>query len=285
VVQIAFTGSREVGTAILKLAAEIAPGQAMLKRVVCEMGGKNAIIVDDDADLDEAVTGVISSAFGYAGQKCSACSRLIVVGSIYENFVQRLKLAVESLLPASATRADCLLPPVIDEASHAKLSDIIREPGANVRSLYRGERNATGAGSADADNANVWFVSPAIFEVDDPCHPLMQQELFGPILTVIAARDFFHAIEVANTSEFALTGAVYSRSPRHLQQAREEFRVGNLYLNRPCTGAQVDRQPFGGFKMSGAGTKAGGPGYLLHFAEMRVCTENTMRRGFTPEIL
>jgi RHH-type transcriptional regulator, proline utilization regulon repressor / proline dehydrogenase / delta 1-pyrroline-5-carboxylate dehydrogenase len=277
IVQIAFTGSREVGTAILKLAAEIVPGQTMIKRVVCEMGGKNAIIVDDDADLDEAVTGVLNSAFGYAGQKCSACSRLMVVGSIHKNFVQRLKLAAEALVPASAARADCLLPPVIDETSYDRLQEIILQPGPDVRILHRGEPgSATSAG---------WYVPPAIFEVTDPRHPLMQRELFGPILTVFAARDFSHALEVANTGDFALTGAVYSRSPRHLQQAREEFRVGNLYLNRPCTGAQVHRQPFGGFKMSGAGTKAGGPGYLLHFSEMRVCTENTMRRGFTPEIL
>jgi RHH-type transcriptional regulator, proline utilization regulon repressor / proline dehydrogenase / delta 1-pyrroline-5-carboxylate dehydrogenase len=279
VVQIAFTGSREVGTAILRQAAKIAPGQTMLKRVVCEMGGKNAIIVDDDADLDETVTGVMSSAFGYAGQKCSACSRLIVVGRIHENFINRLRLAAEALTPASAARADCLLPPVIDEASYDRLQEIIHRPGADVRSLLRGEHDPTGCGSAG------WFVAPAIFEVTDPRHPLMQRELFGPILTVFAARDFSHALEVANTSDFALTGAVYSRSPRHLQQAREEFRVGNLYLNRPCTGAQVHRQPFGGFNMSGAGTKAGGPGYLLHFAEMRVCTENTLRRGFAPEIL
>jgi RHH-type proline utilization regulon transcriptional repressor/proline dehydrogenase/delta 1-pyrroline-5-carboxylate dehydrogenase len=274
VVQIAFTGSREVGTAILKQAAEIAPGQAMIKRVVCEMGGKNAIIVDDDADLDEAVTGVLISAFGYAGQKCSACSRLIVVGSIHANFVNRLSLAAEALVPASAARADCLLPPVIDEASYARLWNLINEHGAGVRRGYSIETTGDG-----------WFVPPTIFEVDDPLHPLMQRELFGPILAVFAARDFSHALEVANTCDFALTGAVYSRSPRHLQQAREAFRVGNLYLNRPCTGAQVHRQPFGGFKMSGAGTKAGGPGYLLHFAEMRVCAENTMRRGFAPEIL
>jgi len=274
VVQIAFTGSREVGTSILRLAAEIVPGQSMIKRVVCEMGGKNAIIVDDDADLDEAVTGVIQSAFGYAGQKCSACSRLIVVGPIHDTFVHRLKLAAQALVPTSAERADCLLPPVINQASHDKLQGIIQRPGLDVRSIYCGEAETKG-----------WFVPPAIFEVNDPLHPLMQRELFGPILAVFAARDFSHALEVANTSDFALTGAVYSRSPRHLQQARDEFRVGNLYLNRPCTGAQVHRQPFGGFKMSGAGTKAGGPGYLLHFAEMRVCTENTMRRGFTPEIL
>jgi len=238
------------------------------------MGGKNAIIVDDDADLDEAVTGVLQSAFGYAGQKCSACSRLIVVGSIHENFVNRLRLAAEALVPTSALRADCLLPPVIDEASFTKLYGIIDDPGPNVRSIYRGTAGIEG-----------WFVPPALLEVDDPHHPLMQHELFGPILTVFGARDFARALEVANTSDFALTGAVYSRSPRHLQQGREEFRVGNLYLNRPCTGAQVHRQPFGGFKMSGAGTKAGGPGYLLNFAEMRVCTENTMRRGFAPEIL
>jgi RHH-type proline utilization regulon transcriptional repressor/proline dehydrogenase/delta 1-pyrroline-5-carboxylate dehydrogenase len=274
VVQIAFTGSREVGTSILKTAAEITPGQSMIKRVVCEMGGKNAIIVDDDADLDEAVTGVLGSAFGYAGQKCSACSRVIVHESVRDNFLHRLKLAAESLAPSSATLPGCRLPAVIDEASYTRLQEVIQEQAAGARLVYSGKAAATG-----------WFVPPAIFEVSDPLHPLMQRELFGPVLTVFVARDFSHALEIANTSEFALTGAVYSRSPSHLQRAREEFRVGNLYLNRPCTGAQVHRQPFGGFKMSGAGTKAGGPGYLLHFAEMRVCTENTMRRGFTPEIL
>ncbi len=274
VVQVAFTGSREVGAAILRQTAEIVPGQSMIKRVVCEMGGKNAIIVDDDADLDEAVTGVIKSAFGYAGQKCSACSRLIVVGTIRENFLNRLRLAVVGLVPSSPARADCLLPPVIDEASYDRLGKVIRELGDDVQLIYHGS----------AESEEGWFVPPAIVEVADPDHHLMQDELFGPILTVFGARDFSHALAVANNSAFALTGAVYSRSPSHLQQAREEFRVGNLYLNRPCTGALVDRQPFGGFKMSGAGTKAGGPGYLLNFAEMRVCTENTMRRGFTPEV-
>jgi RHH-type transcriptional regulator, proline utilization regulon repressor / proline dehydrogenase / delta 1-pyrroline-5-carboxylate dehydrogenase len=272
VAQIAFTGSREVGTAILRQAAEIVPGQTMLKRVVCEMGGKNAIIVDDDADLDEAVIGIIGSAFGYAGQKCSACSRVIVLESIRENFLNRLRMAAEALVPQSAVRPDCLLPPVIDQESHARLWKVIEN--TETKLLFRGTTTAEG-----------WFVPPTILQVDDPLHPLMQDELFGPVLTVFVVPDFSRAIEVANTSAFALTGAVYSRSPLHLRQARETFRVGNLYLNRPCTGAQVDRQPFGGFKMSGAGTKAGGPGYLLHFAEMRVCTENTMRRGFAPEIL
>jgi RHH-type transcriptional regulator, proline utilization regulon repressor / proline dehydrogenase / delta 1-pyrroline-5-carboxylate dehydrogenase len=274
VVQIAFTGSREIGTAILRQAAEVVPGQSMIKRVICEMGGKNAIIVDDDADLDEAVSGVIQSTFGYAGQKCSACSRLIVVERVRETFIQRLVMAAEALVPVNSAKPECLLPPVIDEASHARLWKVIEEPGAGARRLYRGEVDSTG-----------WFVPPAIFEVTDPQHQLMQRELFGPVLTVFLARDFEHALEVANTGDFALTGAVYSRSPSHLQQAREKFRVGNLYLNRTCTGAQVHRQPFGGFKMSGAGTKAGGPGYLPHFAEMRICTENTMRRGFAPEIL
>lgn len=274
VVQIAFTGSCEVGTAILKLAAEVVPGQSMLKRVVCEMGGKNAIIVDDDADLDEAVTGVMSSAFGYAGQKCSACSRVIVVGRIRENFINRLSMAAADLVAQSATLPECFLPPVIDEASYDKLWKIINEPGAGILQGFRNEVLEGG-----------WFVPPTLFEVDDPQHPLMQRELFGPVLAIYAACDFSHALEVANTSDFALTGTVYSRSPRHLELARREFRVGNLYLNRPCTGAQVHRQPFGGFKMSGIGTKAGGPGYLLNFAEMRVCTENTMRRGFAPEIL
>ena len=274
VVQIAFTGSRDVGLSILKIATEVVPGQSMIKRVVCEMGGKNAIIVDDDADLDEAITGVIKSAFGYAGQKCSACSRVIVVGSCYAPFLARLKAAAASLVPSSAASPDCLLSPVIDEASFTRLRDLLREPIDDAHRVFCGAVKSDG-----------WFVPPAIFEVSDPRHFLMQRELFGPILTVFAARDFSHAIEVANTSDYALTGAVYSRSPSHLEQATLEFRVGNLYLNRPCTGALVNRQPFGGFKMSGAGTKAGGPGYLLHFAEMRVCTENTMRRGFTPEIL
>jgi len=274
VVQIAFTGSRDVGLSILKIATEVVPGQSMIKRVVCEMGGKNAIIVDDDADLDEAITGVIKSAFGYAGQKCSACSRVIVVGSCYAPFLARLKAAAASLVPSSAASPDCLLSPVIDEASFTRLRDLLREPIDDAHRVFCGAVKSDG-----------WFVPPAIFEVSDPRHFLMQRELFGPILTVFAARDFSHAIEVTNTSDYALTGAVYSRSPSHLEQATLEFRVGNLYLNRPCTGALVNRQPFGGFKMSGAGTKAGGPGYLLHFAEMRVCTENTMRRGFTPEIL
>ena len=274
VVQIAFTGSREVGTSILRQAAEIVPGQASIKRVVCEMGGKNAIIVDDDADLDEAVLGVIQSAFGYAGQKCSACSRVIVVGKIFEAFVTRLRLAAESLVPESAEYGSCRLPPVIDEASYTKLWKVIRDPGVGAKVLYVGKASDEG-----------WFVPPALFEVSDPHHSLMQDEFFGPIVVLYSARDFTQAIEVANTSQFALTGAVYSRSPVHLQQARANFRVGNLYLNRGCTGALVSRQPFGGFKMSGAGTKAGGPGYLLNFAEMRVCTENTMRRGFTPDSL
>ena len=280
VVQIAFTGSRDVGLAILRTAAEIASGQTMIKRVVCEMGGKNAIIVDDDADLDEAITGVVTSAFGYAGQKCSACSRLIVVGKIYDRFIARLWMAASSMeYPSSAAKPDCLLPPVIDEASYAQLWKVINDPGPDVRRVYRGEDWSENGASRG------WFVPATIFEVRAPMHPLMQKEFFGPILTVFAARDFGHALEVANTSDYALTGGVYSRSPQNLDWARREFRVGNLYLNRPCTGAQVHRQPFGGHKMSGAGTKAGGPGYLLHFAEMRVCTENTMRRGFAPEIL
>ena len=281
VVQIAFTGSREVGTAILRQAAEIVPGQQMIKRVVCEMGGKNAIIIDDDADLDEAVNGVLGSAFGYAVQKCSACSRLIVVGSIRETFLHRLKLAAESIVPMSATRVECLLPPVIDQPSYDKLMAVIREPRANV--IYRGTAADTG-----------WFVPPAILEVSDPDHALMQRELFGPILTVFAARDFGHALEIANASDFALTGAVYSRSPSHLQQAREQFRVGNLYLNRGCTGAQVHRQPFGGFKMSGAGTKAGGarlPPQLRRHARHhrkhhapRLCPGDSVMEGQAPAL-
>ncbi len=271
--QIAFTGSKEVGLSMIDHAATTKPGQPQVKRVVCEMGGKNAIIVDDDADLDEAVVGVMHSAFGYAGQKCSACSRVIVVGSAYESFVARLVEACRSLLIAPAHTPACRLGPVIDAASQARLHEVIANPGPDATPLYIGESPTDG-----------WYVAPAVFAVQDPTHRLMQDEWFGPILAVMHVENFDEALHVATTSEFALTGAVFSRSPSHLQEAKRRFRVGNLYLNQGSTGAMVQRQPFGGFGMSGIGTKAGGPGYLLHFADPRCMTENTMRRGFTPDV-
>ncbi len=272
VAQIAFTGSKGVGLAIVEAAAKTQPGQAQVKRVVCEMGGKNAIVVDDDADLDEAVIGVLRSAFGYAGQKCSACSRVLVVEGVYEAFVLRLVAAAAALPVGAAHLPGTAIGPLADAEAQQRLLGAIESPGA--RKLFVGTAPHGG-----------WFVPPAILAVDDARHELMQRELFGPLLAIFRARDFAHALDVAANTEFALTGAVYSRSPAHLDEARRRFRVGNLYLNRGSTGALVGRQPFGGFAMSGIGTKAGGPNYLLQFADPRVVTENTLRRGFAPELV
>ncbi|MGK5090680.1 proline dehydrogenase family protein [Deltaproteobacteria bacterium TL4] len=273
IVQIAFTGSKEVGLSIIKKAGITLENQYQVKKIVCEMGGKNAIIIDDDADLDLAVSGVLQSAFGYAGQKCSACSRVLVVGSAYTDFIYRLIEATRSLIVAPAYEPHCGLGPVVDQESYERLKQIIEKPIHNADLLYSGAFQPGG-----------FFIPATIYAVEDPLHPLMQEELFGPILTVCKTRTFEQALDLANNTEFALTGSVYSRLPSHLKLARRRFRVGNLYLNRGCTGALVDRQPFGGFGMSGIGTKAGGPGYLLNFSDPRCVTENTMRRGFTPEL-
>jgi RHH-type proline utilization regulon transcriptional repressor/proline dehydrogenase/delta 1-pyrroline-5-carboxylate dehydrogenase len=272
VAQIAFTGSKAVGLAIVEAAAKTQPGQRQVRRVVCEMGGKNAIVIDDDADLDEAVIGVLRSAFGFAGQKCSACSRALVVDGAYDAFVSRLVAAADSFAVGPAHEPATAIGPVADADAQARLLAAMEAPGA--RRLLVGKAPSGG-----------WFVPPAILAVDDAQHELMQRELFGPVLAVFRARDFAHALDIATNTEFALSGAVYSRSPAHLEQARRRFRVGNLYLNRGSTGALVGRQPFGGFAMSGIGTKAGGPSYLLQFADPRVVTENTLRRGFAPELV
>jgi RHH-type proline utilization regulon transcriptional repressor/proline dehydrogenase/delta 1-pyrroline-5-carboxylate dehydrogenase len=274
VVQIAFTGSMCVGLKILQQAAIVQTGQPLIKRVVCEMGGKNAIIVDEDADLDEAVIGVLRSGFGYTGQKCSAASRVVVVGSAYEPFVARLIEAVRSLDIRPADDPACQLGPVIDLDAYERLKNVVANPGAGAKPLYIGS----------APGLKGYFIAPAIFEVGDADHPLMRDEFFGPVLAVTRAESFDRAIEIANHSTYKLTGAVFSRSPEHLELARHKFRVGNLYLNRGSTGAIVGRQPFGGFGMSGAGTKSGGPGYLLNFVDPRVVCENTLRRGVAPEL-
>jgi RHH-type proline utilization regulon transcriptional repressor/proline dehydrogenase/delta 1-pyrroline-5-carboxylate dehydrogenase len=273
VAQVAFTGSKSVGLGIVEQAHRTRPGQPQVKRVVCEMGGKNAIIVDDDADLDEAIHGIITSAFGYAGQKCSACSRVLVLDAVADIFIERLAAAAASIPMGPPPRPGTMLGPVIDEEAYRRLMETIRNPGPGVEPLFVGAAVEGG-----------YYVPPAIFLVGDPSHRLMQQELFGPILGVHRVASFAQALDTAAATEFALTGAVYSRSPEHLEEARRKFRVGNLYLNRGSTGARVGRQPFGGFAMSGIGTKAGGPGYLLWFADPRVVTENTMRRGFTPDL-
>ncbi|HEY2839599.1 MAG TPA: L-glutamate gamma-semialdehyde dehydrogenase, partial [Pirellulales bacterium] len=273
---IAFTGSRAVGIAIYRRAAETS-GQGptpLVKRVIAEMGGKNAIIIDDDADLDEAVLGVVRSAFGYQGQKCSACSRAIVLDAVYDQFLSRLVEATRSLKVGLADEPGTAIGPLIDAEAQARVLDYIR--------LGREEGRAALAVDVGPLAQQGYFVGPHIFADVDAQARVAQEEIFGPVLAVIRARDLDQAIAMANGVEYALTGGIFSRSPAHLDRARREMQVGNLYLNRPITGALVNRQPFGGFKMSGIGSQAGGADYLLQFVIPRTVTENTMRRGFAP---
>lgn len=271
---IAFTGSVPVGLMLNRQAAEVTPGQDHVKRVIAEMGGKNAIIVDEDADLDEAVTGVLHSAFDYAGQKCSACSRAVVLQSLYDRFLDRLVEAARGLKVAPAEDPGCNVPAVIDAAAQRRILAYADKGKAESRLVFAG-----GAGPCAAEG---WFVPPHIFADVPPQAAIAQEEIFGPVLAVLAARDLGHALEIANGTRYALTGGLYSRSPASIERVRREFRVGNLYVNRKITGALVDRQPFGGFKMSGIGSKAGGRDYLLQFLVPRTITENTLRRGFAP---
>ncbi len=272
---IAFTGSREVGLLINRQAADTRPGQDHIKRVIAELGGKNAIIVDDDADLDEAVVGVVQSAFGYAGQKCSACSRVIVLAGIHDAFVARLVEAARAVKIGPADDPETLIGPVIDADARRRILDYQRLAAAEGRVVYQGNPGPL------SDRG--YFVGPMIVADVPPMARVAQEEIFGPVLSVLKAEDLDDALSIANGTPYALTGGVYSRSPANLERVRRTFRVGNLYINRGITGAMVDRQPFGGFKLSGIGTKAGGPDYLLEFLLTRSITENTMRRGFAPE--
>jgi len=268
---IAFTGSMEVGLRIIERASKVQPGQQNLKKVIAEMGGKNAIIIDDDADLDEAVPHVLYSAFGYQGQKCSACSRAIVLESIHEKFVRRLVEAAKSIKIGSPEDPANYMGPVVDKAAQQRILEYIEI----------GKKEGTLLLSREVPEEG-FYVPLTIFADINPHHRLAQEEIFGPVLAIMKAKTFDEAIEIANSTRFALTGGVFSRSPRHLEWARKTFRVGNLYLNRGITGALVERQPFGGFKLSGIGSKAGGPNYLPQFMDPSSVTENTMRRGFAP---
>jgi RHH-type proline utilization regulon transcriptional repressor/proline dehydrogenase/delta 1-pyrroline-5-carboxylate dehydrogenase len=270
---IAFTGSLDVGLRIHELAAGQSRRHGHIKRVIAEMGGKNAIIIDDDADADAAVAGVIASAFGYAGQKCSACSRVIIVGHGYDALVERLRAAADSLLIGSAEQPETLLGPVISATAQQRIKNVIGRVRQQARAILIKQIE-------DADGG--YYVGPALFADVDPDDALAQEEIFGPVLSILRATDFNEAIRITNNSCYALTGGLYSRNPEHLERARHELEVGNLYLNRGITGAIVGRQPFGGFKLSGMGHKAGGPDYLLQFLQARLICENTMRRGFTP---
>ncbi|GAB7027315.1 L-glutamate gamma-semialdehyde dehydrogenase [Geotalea toluenoxydans] len=268
---IAFTGSMEVGLRIIERATKVQPGQEMIKKVICEMGGKNAIIIDEDADLDEAVPHVFNSVFGFQGQKCSACSRVIVLDRIYDKFVQRIVALAEAVPVGPVEDPANLIGAVAEENARRRIMNYIEVGRQEGSLLYQGQVPEVG-----------FFVPLTIIGDIRPEHRLAQEEIFGPVLAVMRARDFNEALAWANSTRYALTGGVFSRSPEHIAIATKRFRVGNLYLNRNCTGALVGRQPFGGFRMSGAGTKAGGPDYLLHFMDPRVVTENTMRRGFAP---
>lgn len=268
---IAFTGSLAVGLRINALAAQMGEGQRGIKKVIAELGGKNAIIVDDDADLDEAVIGTVTSAFSYAGQKCSACSRVIVLEQVYDLFLKRLIEATRSLSIGPAEDPRTFVPPLIDDEARQKVDHYLTVAKNEGRLALQMEEPREG-----------YFVGPVIVTDVSPQATVVQEEIFGPVLVVLKARDFAEALEIAQSTPYALTGGLYSRSPAHIEQARRDFRVGNLYLNRRITGAFVGRQPFGGLGLSGIGSKAGGPDYLLQFLEPRTISENTLRRGFAP---
>ncbi len=268
---IAFTGSKEVGLHILEKSAKTVPGQTFVKKCVIEMGGKNAIIIDSDADLDEAVLGVLYSAFGFQGQKCSACSRVIVLEDIYQRFEERLVEAAKSMIVAPSDDPQSLIGAVIDQDAQKRMLATIESAKKTFKVVYQGDVPSKG-----------YFVPPTIFGEVTPQSSLAQNEIFGPVLALMKATTLDQAIEMANGTPYALTGGLYSRSPSNIEKVKRHFEVGNLYVNRQITGALVERHPFGGFKLSGVGSKAGGPDYLLQFLEPRCVTENTMRRGFTP---
>jgi RHH-type proline utilization regulon transcriptional repressor/proline dehydrogenase/delta 1-pyrroline-5-carboxylate dehydrogenase len=272
VAMIAFTGSKDVGLHIISKAYQIPQQSRFVKNVIAEMGGKNAIIVDADADLDEAVMHVLQSAFGYQGQKCSACSRLIVLEQVHDRFLQRLQAAARSVNMGPSEFPQNFMGAVIGSDARDKILSYI-EIGRNAGyPLFQRE--------IELDNG--YFVPLSIFSGVNPESRLAQEEIFGPVLAVIKVKDFDQALSAANATQYALTGGVLSRSPSNIRKARKTFMTGNLYINRGCTGAVVGRHPFGGFKMSGLGSKAGGPDYLLHFMVPRNVVENTVRRGFAP---
>ncbi|HEY2124854.1 MAG TPA: L-glutamate gamma-semialdehyde dehydrogenase [Chthoniobacterales bacterium] len=270
---IAFTGSREVGLRIWESAGKTRPGQRELKRVVCEMGGKNAVIIDSDADLDEAIVDSIYSAFGYQGQKCSALSRLIVLEENYDRVMDRLLSAAASLRMGDPVEPGITVGPVIDEKAYRNIQEYIEVGKAEATLKYQ---------KGDVPEKG-FFIPLTIFGNVTPEMRIAREEIFGPVLSVMKARDLDEAIRMANSTEFALTAGFFSRSPANIERAKAELVAGNVYINRSCTGAVVGRHPFGGFKMSGGGTKAGGEDYLLQFVVPRVVTENIMRHGFAPD--
>jgi 1-pyrroline-5-carboxylate dehydrogenase len=260
---IAFTGSKEIGIRINERAAKVHPGQIWLKRTILEMGGKDSIVVDETADLEAAAEGITSSAFGFQGQKCSACSRAIVVDSVYDQVLEKVVARTKQLKVGNPTDPGTYMGAVIDDKAFRKISEYIEV----------GKKEGRVVAGGKADDSKGFFIDPTIIADIDPQARLAQEEIFGPVLAFIRARDYDHALEIANNTEYGLTGAVYSRKRERLERAREEFHVGNLYFNRKCTGALVGVQPFGGFNMSGTDSKAGGPDYLLLFTQAKSITD------------
>lgn len=264
---ISFTGSMEVGLRINELAAKLSPGQIWIKRVIAEMGGKDTIIVDSEADVDDAVKGVVTAAFGFQGQKCSACSRVIVDKSVYDDFVAKLKVATEKLQVGSPID-NYISGPVVSEKAFKSILDYI-EVGKKENTLL--------VGGEKLEGTNGYFIKPTVFTDVKPMDRISQEEIFGPVLAVIKSENYDDALNIANNTIYGLTGAVYSLNKEKLQRARAEFHVGNLYLNRKCTGALVGVQPFGGFNMSGTDSKAGSRDYLLLFMQGKSVAEKILK--------
>jgi 1-pyrroline-5-carboxylate dehydrogenase len=262
---IAFTGSKEVGLHINELAAKTQPGQIWIKRVVAEMGGKDSIVVAADADLDAAADGIVSSAFGFAGQKCSACSRAIVDASIYDELVAKIAERTRALSVGDPAERGIAVGPVVNEGALGTILAYIE------RGITEGGRLVAGGKRADFEG---FVIEPTVIADVAPTATIAQEEIFGPVLAIVKARDFDDALAIANNTEFGLTGAVYSRDDAKLERAREQFHVGNLYFNRKCTGALVGAHPFGGFNMSGTDSKAGGYDYLLLFLQAKLVSKS-----------
>jgi 1-pyrroline-5-carboxylate dehydrogenase len=262
---IAFTGSKEVGLHINELAAKTAEGQLWIKRVVAEMGGKDTIIIDETADLESAAEGVVAAAFGFSGQKCSACSRLVVVDQVYDEVVERVAAGAQKIKVGPVKEQENWMGPVSSKSAFESISNYINIGKTEGKVLSGGEQLKEGQRG--------WFLKPTVIGDVDPMARISQEEIFGPVLAAFRATDFDSALDIANNTQFGLTGAVYSRERQRLEQARRDFHVGNLYLNRKCTGALVDVHPFGGFNMSGTDSKAGGRDYLMLFMQAKSVSE------------
>ncbi len=263
---IAFTGSREVGVGIYAKAGTVQPGQKWLKRAIVELGGKDAVVVDASADLEAAAQGIVASAFGFQGQKCSAGSRAIIVEAVYEQVAARVVELTRMLtLGNPEDGPEVYNGPVIDEAAQRKTLSYVE--------IGRGEGTLLVGGQAVETQDGGYFIRPTVFGEVDGRARIAQEEIFGPVLALIKARDFDHALQIANDTDYGLTGAVFARDQHTLERAKREFMVGNLYLNRKCTGAMVGAHPFGGFNMSGTDSKAGGPDYLYQFTQAKASAE------------